>query len=223
MVISPNARTRSRSRSNERGAAMFVVLMVVMILSAIGTFALANARYEVQAAGFTRYRAVSQDIGQFGAAAAMAEVGGGSRTKLYLTRMSSSTEICTANAGVTGPTECYTLSPTDIELQTGLTTEKLFRPKVDSTSTPGSLGLNELGGYFSIELTERLELSRSLPGWQNAGKAGDPVFYDLTVSSLGAVFLDTNANGKIDYSTGEGASAVFTKGRGHVIVGPISP
>lgn len=212
---------RSRKRSNERGAAMFIVLMVVMILSAIGTFALANARYEVQAAGFTRYRSVSQDIAQFGASAAMAEVGGDGRTAAYLALMGKSppVETCVANAGVIGIAECKTFLPRDIELKTGLSTEKLFRLQNAGTKVPGSFGLTELSASFLVELTERVELQRPVEGFENQGKASDPRFYDLTVSSTGIVFVDGNSNGTIDAT--EQGSAVFTRGRGHMVVGPI--
>jgi hypothetical protein len=214
-----------RLHTDERGAAMFVVLMVIMILSAIGTFALANARYEVQASGFTRYRAISQDIAQFGAAAAMAEVAGGEppRATAYITRMRSNKETCKANSGVVGTiVECYKIYPNDIELRTGLTSEKLFRPKIDSSSTPGSLGLNTITGGFTIELTELLQVSRPVAGYDiDWDSPRAPKFYDITVSSTGVVFDDANANGVIDYSAGEGNQAVFTHGRGHVIVGPV--
>jgi hypothetical protein len=221
----------SEPRSSERGAAMFVVLMVILILSAIGTFALSNARYEVQAAGFGRHRAVSQDAAQLGGAAAMAEVGGQNRAAAYLDRMKRpGTVTCKANQGMFGM-PCAHIYLADVERRAGLTTEGLFR-KASMTSTPvapGSLGINTLTGGFDVQLTEPLEITKPLAGYSvqvDQGQAGQgssaATFVDITVTSTGVVWDDNvDANGKIDWSLGEGGSAVFTEGRGHILIGPI--
>lgn len=218
-----------RSRSKQRGAAMFVVLMVILILSGIGTFALSNARYEVQAAGFSRYRYVSQEVAQLGGTAALAEVGGSSRASAYISRMRTPPAgvVCKANQGLIGA-PCYHLYLTDIERSTGLMTEKLFRPAIPASGVPGSLGLNNLTGGFVVQLTEPLEITKPEAGYniqtdQGASgvSSGAQKFFDLTLTSTAVVFPDGNANGIIDYALGEGSSAVFTEGRGHLVVGPI--
>lgn len=201
---------------------MFIVLMVIMILSAIGTFALSNARFEVQASGFLRQRAVSMEATNFGAQAAMAEVS--AAPAAYLTRMKSAAttgEICKANAAmaVTPPPPCFHLYALDIEYRTGLTTDHLFqRP---TAGLPGSLGTDVVTGGFWVELTEPMDVIRPVPGAPIDGSPGTPKFLDVTLTSNGVVFVDTNSNGVIDWSLGEGQSAVFTSGRGHMILGPI--
>ncbi len=216
----------SPRRSSERGAAMFVVLMVILILSGIGTFALSNARYEVQAAGFGRHRAVSQEVTQLGGAAAMAEVGGQNRASAYLSRMKMPGVTCKANQGILG-SPCAHIYLRDVETRAGLTSERLFRPAVLGSKTPGSLGLNTLSGGFDVQLTEPLEVTKPLAGFNiqsDSGQAGQQssaaTFVDITVTSTGVVFDDLNGNGIIDYPA-EGSGAVFTEGRGHVFIGPI--
>jgi len=223
MVIQ-RTRTRTRTRTRERGAAMFVVLMVIVILSGIGTFALSNARYEVQASGFTRMRYVSQEISQFGGIAAMNEVS--TAPGAYVMRMRSAAltgEKCIANTGmaISPPPPCFHLYLADIENRTAMTAEKIFRPAVPSTMTPGSLGLSALTGGFFVELTEPMQVIRPVAGAPIDGSPGTPKFLDLTLTSTGLVYSDDNANGVVDWSTGEGQSAVFTSGRGHVLMGPI--
>jgi hypothetical protein len=217
-------RKRSRKRSSERGAAMFVVLMVILILSGIGTFALSNARYEVQASGFTRMRYVSQEISQFGAFAAMNEVA--TAPAAYVTRMRQASltgERCVQNVGmtVTPAPPCFHLYLNDIENRTGMSAEKIFRPAVPSTSTPGSLGLSTLSGGFFVELTEPLDVIRPVAGAPIDGSPGTPKFLDVTVTSTGIVYPDNNGNGVVDWTAGEGQAAVFTSGRAHVLMGPI--
>lgn len=220
-------KTRRRRRSEERGAAMFIVLMVVMIMSAIGTFALSNARFEVQASGFLRQRAVAMEATNFGAAAAMTEVS--AAPAAYLTRMKAAAatgEICRANAGlaVTPAPPCFHLYMLDIEYRTGTTVDHIFR-RTTTDGFPGSLGLaygtDQVTGGFTVELTEPLDVIRPVPGAPIDGSPGTPKFLDITLSSTGVVFVDTNANNVIDWSLGEGQNAVFTSGRGHMVLGPI--
>lgn len=218
------ARTR-RARAGERGAAMFVVLMVILILSGIGTFALSNARYEVQASGFTRMRYVSQEISQFGGLAAMNEVA--TAPGAYVMRMRNAAltgEKCKSNAGmamITPPPPCFHLYLQDIENRTGMATQKIFRPAVPTTNTPGSLGLSALTGGFIVELTEPIDVIRPVAGAPIDGSAGTPKFLDVTITSTGVLYQDENGNGIVDWTAGEGQAAVFTSGRGHVLMGPI--
>lgn len=218
----PARRRRRTRRSGERGAAMFIVLMVIMILSAIGTFALSNARFEVQAAGFTRQHAIAQEVTTLGALAAMTEVSGAPAA--YLTRMRNAAltgERCKSNMGlaVTPPPPCFNIYLLDIEHRTGTTTERIFRPP--TATAPGSLGMDKLNGGFWVELTEPLDVIRPVAGAPIDGSPGTPKFLDVTLTSTGVLFVDSNANGVIDWAAGEGQGAVFTSGRGHVVVGPI--
>jgi hypothetical protein len=225
MVNARGQSIRRRSRSRERGAAMFIVLMVIMILSGIGTFALSNARYEMQASGFTRQRYVSQQIAELGALAAMHEVS--TAPAAYVMRMRSSAttgERCRANDGlaVMPPPPCFHLYLLDIELRTQTNTDaerRIFRRP--TSSLPGSLGTTTMNAGFMVELTDPLQVIRPIPGAPIDGSAATPKFLDLTMTSTGVVFSDDNGNGVIDWALGEGQSAVFTSGRGHVVMGPI--
>ena len=203
---------------------MFVVLMVILILSGIGTFALSNARYEVQASGFTRLRYVSQEISQFGAQAAMNEVATAPQAYVSRMKMAATTgETCRNNTGltITPPPPCFKLFPTDIENRTAMTSEKLFRAAVPSTSTPGSLGVSTMTAGFTVELTEPMNVIRPVAGSPIDGSPGTPTFLDITVTSTGLIFADENGDAKVTWPTGEGQSAVFTSGRAHVLIGPI--
>ena len=225
-------RAHGKRRGEERGATMLVVLTVVAILSAVGTYAFSNSIYEVRTAGYVRDRSVSEQVTGVGAMAASAELGSAPAAYVQRMRMTPTTlEQCTANGGLgsAGPTgslpPCYHLYLTDVQNRTGLTffnTESpAYAPPIGTTIIPGSLGASMLTGGFWVEMTDPIQVSRPVPGAPIDGSAGTPKFIDVTISSNGVVFQDVAGGtiGVIDPS--ERPSATYTIGRGHVIVGPV--
>lgn len=208
---------------------MFIVLMIIVILSAIGTWALGNSRYEVRTAGYLRQRNVSETISGLGARAAMSEIG--TAPKAYIDRLRATPttgEKCDANGGLgaTGPTSalppCYHVYLQDVQNRTGTI---LFQVPVVSApgvpGIPGSLGMSGMSGGFVVEFTDPIEVVRAKPGEPIDGSAGTPKFLDVTISVTGVVFQDDPGGvmGVIDAS--ERPTATFTGGRGHMLVGPI--
>ncbi len=212
-------------RDGERGAAMFLVLMVILILTGIGTFALSNARSEVQSSAFMRQRGVALEIASFAGQAAMQEFS--AAPQAYVTRMRSSATTlarCRSNAGLTyimPPPPCALIYLLDIETRTNMLTDRLVRPADLGAGTPGSLGLSKVTAGFWVEMTDPLDVTRPVPGSPIDGSAGTPRFLDVTMSATGVVFHDDNGDQKINWDTGEGQGAVFTSARGHVLVGPV--
>ncbi len=226
--------TQTHTHTEERGASLFIVLMVMMILTAVGTFAASNARFETQTAGFERQRTVTHEVTSFGAYAAMNELGTNAEAYSNLVKKSGNDdptkrEKCTANAGLgssTSPFPCYHLYLKDMENRTSFA-GGLISPPDPATSKPGSLGLGTktstggksgMNGGFVAEVTELYESTRPIPGYPTEG-TGAPVFYDFTVTSNGFVFYDTDLNGVIDPF--ERGGSTYGSGRGHVIIGPI--
>jgi hypothetical protein len=214
---------RPRGRSDERGATMFIVLMVLMILSAIGTFALSTARYEVQSAGYRRQRAQAQEAANFGGAAAQTSMDP-KHVKFYVDQLYASRELCPEQSVPAGGA-CYHIIAADIERVALPSGEKLFvLPNSSTTSPEGSYGLagtnaDTVNGGFSVALTEPAELQRPVAGWGSDPSGNAVRFLDLTVTSMGAVFSDPNQNGVVDASERPGAA--FASARGHVILGPV--
>jgi hypothetical protein len=224
----------SLAHEQERGATLFIVLMILMILTAIGTFAASNARFETQTAGFERQRTVTHEVVSFGAYTAMQEVGTKAGAYADLVKVAGSydpskRETCAANAGLgstTSPFPCYHLYMKDVENSSAFA-GGLISPPDPTTSMPGTLGLGTIsgsgaksgmnGGYVA-EITELYESVRPIAGYPTEGP-GSPVFYDFTVTSNGFVFYDTDLNGIIDPL--ERGGSTYGSGRGHVIVGPI--
>ena len=231
-MVSAAKRRRRRSRKGERGSTIFIVLTVIAILSAIGAYALSNARYEIKTAGYIRQRNVAEQVAGLGAQAATSELG--SAPAAYIGRMRMTTEKCVNNAdldkvmatssGATGTLfpPCYHIYLQDVQNRTGATLFTLATvPAPPATGTPGSLGLTLMNGGFWVELTDPIEIVRPIAGAPIDGSPGTPKFIDVTVTSNGVVFQEdpTSINGIVDPAERPGAT--FTTGRGHVVVGPI--
>lgn len=223
---------KAKRRSNERGATMLVVLTVIAILSAIGAYTFSNSLYEVRTAGYVRDRSVSEQVTGVGGMAASAELG--SAPAAYIKRMANTSvtlEQCTANGGLgaTGPSSalppCYHVYLQDVQNRTGLTFFQIESPAyaaaLGTTVVPGSLGVSMMNGGFWVELTDPMQQTRPIPGTAISGSTTQAQYMDVTVTANGVVFQDLPGGtiGVIDPS--ERASATFTVGRGHVVVGPI--
>jgi len=218
-----------RRRDDERGATMFIVLTVIAILSAVGTYAMSNSRFEVRTAGYVRQRSISEQVSNMGGMASSAELGTAPQAYIGRMRMTPTTgETCLANGGLgaTGPTSalppCYHLYLQDVQNRTGITFFQTAIPGSGSTpGTPGSLGLTALNGGFWVEMTDPIEVVRPIPGAPIDGSPGTPRFIDVTVTANGVVFQDLPGGtlGAVDPS--ERPSATYSTGRGHVVVGPI--
>lgn len=221
--IDPRRRRRI-ARSDERGATMFIVLMVLMILSAIGTFALSTARYELRTSGFRRQRAQAQLAAHYGGFAAQMSMDPAKAA--WFVQQLSKGEICSNNLGATGA-PCYHVYAADIERIANLpaTGEKLFvLPGTTSGQAEGSYGLDPLNGGFVVELTEPADLARPVAGWGTDPNQTTVKFVDLTVTSMGVVFPDgidgSSPNGVVDANERSGAS--YANARGHVVLGPLT-
>ena len=228
-MVKPKSSLRARhTREDERGATLFIVLTVVAIVSAIGTYALTNSRYEVRTAGYLRQRSVADAIAGLGAQAATSELGtapAGYVSRLRQTNVTG--ELCQSNAGLGlgGPTgslpPCLRIDLNDVQARTGKTLFDVYIPGSGSTpGTPGSLGLSPMNAGFWVELTDPIEVERPIAGEQIAGSKA-PKFIDVTVTSNGVVFQDEIGGtvGRVDPN--ERPTATFTTGRGHVLIGPV--
>ncbi len=213
-------------RSSERGAAMFICLMVILMLSAIGTFALSNARYELQTSGFSRQRNVAQEMSAFAAFAGMNEFGSNPRgIQLRMIDAATKGEKCSSLASMTmvSPAPpCLHLYPADIEKRLGFAaSDHIFTVPDTATKTPGAMGMTPVSVGFAVEFTDLMNVDRPIAGTPINEVPGKPEILDVTLATYGTVFQDDNLNQSVDWSLGEGRGAVFTFGRGHVVVGPI--
>ncbi|HET9954705.1 MAG TPA: hypothetical protein VFQ61_09375 [Polyangiaceae bacterium] len=215
---------RRRVKRGERGAAVFVVVMAVTLLTAIGLFAAHSATLVDQAAGYARLARQSQHMAEFGTQLATAELGSGA-AEAYLQKMSQRDVTCTANAGTTGA-PCYVFFKADFAARTNaLVGDVLFRDQsgdvidvIGSHADPSNL-TNTVGDVTSeivVELTE--------PGPVGVPVAGSDLGNNLSFRYQKVTVTSTAQMRPAGFPTCTEQVASLTgqqSMRAHIIVGPV--
>jgi Tfp pilus assembly protein PilX len=188
-----------KSRRRERGAAVFIVVMVITLLTAIGIFAIRSATLVDQAAGFQRQGLQTAYLTEYAGRAVTAELGDGA-AKSYLDRVRLGTDKCQVNLELEKtlppgmpPPPCYKLYISEIgsRVQSHYATSTVLEKQ--TAIMAGSLGgrvseqAHALEGVFVVEMTEPYE---SVPnaGSEQAANASN-AFRDvqLTLTAFGQV------------------------------------
>jgi hypothetical protein len=142
-------RTRVARRARERGAAVFIVVLVLAMLTAIGVFAAGSASLSTTASGYerqmtqTRYLteyALSLVLADLEAAGGLSEVEAARKAAL----LAGSPPTCTGN-----PQLCFIVVPPTLQ-------NKALQPLVEppAAGAPGGLGFADAGWNFKVELTD---------------------------------------------------------------------
>jgi hypothetical protein len=204
-VASPIGPMAARKRlQDQRGAAVFIVVMVLTLLAAVGIFAVRSASLADAAAGYDREGAQASLIAQYGIAATSAYLGTGvAGTIIQAMKPTSNTAYiapkCASNAWPLAPLpppsptppippSCFSISQDALQTSfTASSNETLFAPSnaaVPLASHTSSLNANETtSAAFAVELTE----ARST-GMPPQGTQSDLlVLYQITLTSLAQV------------------------------------
>jgi len=226
-VVEDASRSRAllprNSRADERGAAVFVVVMVLSMLTAIGVFAMRAASMAGAASGYERQNTQNHYVGEYGLLSAVAELST-TRRSAYVKKMRQASETCTATSGVpnlgTG-VPCYKLYANDVgKLVAGnFSGRLLFDPPSGSGSTivPGSLGPAALDGDFVVEMTDISEVGLPVAGSALEGSGAKFKYYQITLTSIGQV----RPAGDPAACTAGAVVAGNEAGRAFVVVGPL--
>jgi hypothetical protein len=206
------------SRRRQRGAAVFIVVMVITLLTAIGVFAIRSASLVDQAAGFQRQSLQTAYLTEYAGRAVTAELGDGA-AKSYLDRARLGTDKCQVNVQLEKsldpsqpPPPCYKLYISEIASRVHNHYGSSTVLEKQTATGAGSLGgrvseqAHALEGVFVVEMTEPYE---SVPnaGSEQAANASN-AFRDvqLTLTAFGQVRpIDTKS--KNDPWCGESASS----------------
>lgn len=166
----------TRRRPEQRGAAIFIVVLVVTLLTTLGLFAARNAAQVNLASGHARQATQSLYYAEMATELGIAQIDG-PQAGAYVSQMTTSKDAverqCMANA-LAGPTQtpyCYRILDTEVldkvNDSTGLALTDLHAPQ--TTTAPGSFGpalpradvtgddtVANVGrdGVFVIELTD---------------------------------------------------------------------
>ncbi len=165
-------------RARERGAAVFVVVLAITLLTAVGVFALRSASLVDQAAGYDRQSSQTMYLSEYAGRAVAAEVGDGA-ARTYIDKVATGTDTCHVNKlldpNALDPNitylPCYKLFLNEIgnRVDAHFSGNKLLSDQ--STGTAGSLGpkldltgaIQPMEGVFVVEMTDPAE-STPTPG-----------------------------------------------------------
>ncbi len=134
---------RFPDRANERGAAIFVVVMVLTMLTAIGVFAMRAASLATTTSGYDRQNTQNHYVGEYGLLCAVTELST-TRRSAYVDKMSKAVETCSATKNVPNPgtgVPCYHLYAHDVQTTVSENSSRLlFEPSnagADTRLEPG--------------------------------------------------------------------------------------
>lgn len=139
--------TWSSLRRGERGAAVFIVVMVITLLTAIGIFAARSISLTDVAAGFERESAQTAYLAQFAGNLVTTDIG--TMPDSYGAWLSAKpTDTCYANRSATLGVHCVRKLPGELDARTqALGGEPLFNPSLLNAS-------GTLNADFAVELTD---------------------------------------------------------------------
>jgi hypothetical protein len=202
-------------RARERGATLFVVVLVMTLLLGIGTFAARAAHLATAASGSERQMTQARYVAEYGLGFATAKLSnGGAQSYLGRLRSPAVAELCACQTAATPQRTCYRMLETDIQNDLGTAFNVC-----DKTNglVPGSMGMANVECDFVVELTD-LSQGFTLPGFSlKAGKALK--FWYVTATSTGQVRLsNTLGAGALDATSAESSGTQTVRSR--ILAGP---
>jgi hypothetical protein len=211
-------------RAGERGAAIFIVVMVMTMLTAIGIFAIRAASLGSSTSGYDRQNTQNHYVGEYGMLSVVSELAT-TRRSAYVNQMSTAHDKCWATQNLADPSAnvfvpCYRLYAREVQnvLPSG---HALFDQSSADGGTlvqPGSLGPAALDGDFVVEMTDPGPVGAPMAGSDVGGTGPRFRYFQVTLTSLGQVrpsadptICDTNA----------ATIAGNETGRAFVVIGPM--
>jgi hypothetical protein len=210
-----------RARRRARGVTVYVVLLVIAMLSAVGVFATRSASLAVAQSGYFRQSVQTHYITEYALLATMAALE--TDTPGYVAEMEAhdldeqGTVAGWRSCRTYGENQrCYKFAKEGIETRLpGTNTLLADRPvtATDALDTPGSLGRAAVEANFVVEATELAQVVGPIVGQRATDM---PVtFYALTLSSIGQV------GPKSADTTFVSAATSVETARVHVTLGPV--
>jgi hypothetical protein len=222
----PISRVRRRG---ERGAAVLVVLLVIIMLTGIGVFATRAASLGTLSSGFDRQMTQTHYITEYAIVTAAAELS--VRGPAYFDAMNDPKKtlaeklLCSSivDTSQTPPAiilgaQCYQFSYAGIQSQlAGSSTNVLIMPFVPgSPATGGGLGFAPIQGDFNVDMTDQGPATPPIAGMDPSPTSPVNVQYKaVTLTATGFVRPSAPTN-TVDSAVGQSTSTEIS--RAHVVV-----
>jgi len=212
-----------RAREGERGAAIFIVVMVLTLLTGIGVFAIRASTLAEAASGYDRQNTQNHYVGEYGLLGAVTELSS-LRRDWYYAQMKKGAEACTATKGISSATSkipCFPVQASDIQatVSGNFSGRLLFEPATTTsgTLTPGSLGPSGLDGDFRVEMSDPGPVGRPVAG-TDVGGTSVWKYYQVTLTSVGQVRPSGDPTTCVATTAGIAGNET---GRAFVVMGPL--
>ncbi len=160
---SPSRRSRRCGARRERGLAMFIVLMIIVMVSAAGVFVARSSSLEILSAGFVRQAGQAHNIAEAGTSTVLSRMRMACVTYFtpYLRQQAITGAIpvtqCPPVLTSRGPVTpaCYVFLMSDFNTLFGVALPVFVSPAgAGPTRTEGSFGMGQLTPDFRVAVTE---------------------------------------------------------------------
>lgn len=210
-------------RRSERGAAVFVVVLVIALLTGLGLFAVRSATTAIASSGYNRQLNQTHYVADMAIIATVAM--GGDNPEAVKQLMMRGPDPSAGDVKCTGfdqqitPT-CMLMGYDDIN--TRVKAQNPANELIEELGRTQSPGTRPLDADMRIELTD-LHPARPVPGHEVAGGSGAGArlrFMHVTVTATGLVRPEQAVAGTWD--TLSATAAGVESSRAHVVIGPVS-
>lgn len=210
-----------RRARRERGAAIFIVLLVVSLLSALGTYAVRSASLAGLASGYSRQQIQTHYVADFAVYALSADIA--TDPNKHSQNMERG-KNCLGYDKVTAPS-CAKYSYTDLQtaVKAASNSSDLKVLEKSSATVAGSLSQPAiyLEGDMKIEMTDKHPAWPPVQGTQVSSVGGSATlgYVMVTISAEGMVRPKQTTAGTWD--TASATAAGVEQSRANVIMGPV--
>jgi len=199
-----------RRRRDQRGATVFIVVLVLAMLTGIGLFAAQAGSIATATSGATRANAQSRYFAESAMLATIAKVSLTPQAHVAFLENNLSKE-CLGQQGTTLDSRCLRFGRASLEKELNV---KLFEPHDAAQKIHGTLGRAAAESELVIELTGPHPYERVPPGFDvNPDSTAGVRFRSLMLHGRGSVHLAPPSGDKITLSA--------TAFRAELIVGPL--
>ncbi len=185
-------RVKFGSHGGERGAALFVVVMVITLLTAVGIFAARSTSLVDAATGYGRQAAQTLALADYGTRLVASELGQGRAPRVFQI-MEQRDQYCPSygNPPLTPLQPCYAYDYSQLEQRVLQNTGNSYNViEYQTATTEGSLGpqfpdssiTSGIDGVLIVELYDPFQISNI-----KGESASTPSGYEVTVNSIAQV------------------------------------
>lgn len=205
-----------RGRSSERGATLFVVVLVMTLLLGIGAFAARSAHLATASSGYSRQQTQARYVGEYALMLATTLLsGGGGQSYLRMVGNPPASDLCDGQtATAMSQRTCYKMFYQDLQTMVGAQGFSLCQP--GAATFPGSLGMANAECNFKLELTDKM-LGMTPSGFDTG--PGKPLkFFYVTATVIGQVRLIPANAATLDAASAQSTSMQTLRSR--ILAGP---